>query len=85
MLPKLRNERVINMVIKYNTKQVVYNFNFNHLEFKKTDFNLTAKMLCTALSQENTIFFKMLFKEAFKIMNKRDKRYFNKINKQSKN
>jgi hypothetical protein len=84
MLPKLKNERVINMNIKYNTKKVVFHFKSNHIEYKmnnKEPFKLVSSMLCSALSHEQSTYFRVAFREAFKLMEKREKRYFSKLNK----
>jgi hypothetical protein len=80
---KYRNERVINLTFKYNSKKTFFSFtsNINEFPINEKTLALNEKMVALCLSQENAVFYRMLLRAAFKINDKKDKKYFDKINK----
>ena len=84
---KYRNERIIHLTFKYNSKKAFFHFtsNINEFPINKKTIELNAKMVALCLSQENAVLYRMILRDAFKINDKKDKKYFNKINKLKSN
>lgn len=84
---KYRNERVINLTFKYNSKKAFFHFtsNINEFPINKKTIDLNEKMIALCLSHENAILYRMLLRAAFRINDKKDKKYFDKFNKLKSN
>ena len=81
MLPKLRNQREIHLVFKYNKKRVFYNFNIiKSKNEEKFDLDLATKIICTALNdKEELAIYRILLREVILLETKRNEKYFKKL------
>lgn len=83
MLSKLKNEREISLLFKYNTKKCTFHFKSNHLDYPINNSSIKnmEKMIALAFQNENAVFYRMTFRNAFKLIDKQNKKYFNKLSK----
>ena len=82
MEKKLRNQREIHLVFKYNKKRVFYDFKLIKSDNEeKFDFDLATKSICTALHhREELAAYRILLGNVIELTKKRNKKYFKKLN-----
>ena len=81
MQSKIKNAREINIRLIYNTKRVEWHFKIDKGKEEKLNWELASKMFCCALSCENAVAMRMLLRQTYDLMIKKDKIYFKKLNK----